>query len=158
MNTAASVTISLILIWERFACPTRAYRILPETQTARVVIPVAFTGLGTDLPAMAELSETYGFSFIEDSAHTLGGFYQADEKRYACGSCAHTDLIIFSFHSVKTITTGEGAVMTNSPWVFPNYPGWIDSEIGAGRSYPFCDKLKKFFCKPLQMMLIILNA
>ena len=31
-----------------------------------------------------------------------------------CGSCAHTDLAIFSFHPVKTITSGEGgAVLTN---------------------------------------------
>nr|WP_320016713.1 DegT/DnrJ/EryC1/StrS family aminotransferase [uncultured Desulfobacter sp.] len=75
---------------------------------------MGFAGLGTDLPAMAELSETNGFSLIEDAAHALGLFYQVGGKRYACGNCAHTDLAVFSFHSVKTITTGEGgAVMTN---------------------------------------------
>ena len=35
-------------------------------------------------------------------------------RTYSCGSCAHTDLAILSFHPVKTITTGEGgAVLTN---------------------------------------------
>ena len=80
----------------------------------RVVIPVDFAGLGADLPAMAELSKTYGFSLIEDAAHALGSFYEFDGRQYACGSCTHTDAAIFSFHPVKTITTGEGgAVMTN---------------------------------------------
>lgn len=85
-----------------------------EHKPPKVVIPVDFAGLGADLPAMAELSKTYGFSLIEDAAHALGSFYQADGKEYACGSCTHTDLAVFSFHPVKTITTGEGgAVMTN---------------------------------------------
>ena len=85
-----------------------------EHPPPRVVIPVDFAGLGADLAAMAELSEIHGFSLIEDAAHALGSFYQAGEKRYACGSCTHTDLAVFSFHPVKTITTGEGgAVVTN---------------------------------------------
>jgi dTDP-4-amino-4,6-dideoxygalactose transaminase len=56
---------------------------------------VDFAGPGADLPAMAELSKIYGFSLIEDAAHALGLFYQADGKRYTCGSCAHTDLAVF---------------------------------------------------------------
>nr|WP_319396073.1 UDP-4-amino-4,6-dideoxy-N-acetyl-beta-L-altrosamine transaminase [uncultured Desulfobacter sp.] len=85
-----------------------------EHKPPKVVIPVDFAGLGADLAAMAELSKIYGFSVIEDAAHALGSFYQADGKQYACGSCTHTDLAVFSFHPVKTITTGEGgAVMTN---------------------------------------------
>jgi len=57
----------------------------------------------------------YGFSRIEDAAQVLGAFYQVGGKRYACGSCAHTALAVFSFHPVKSITTGEGgAVMTNN--------------------------------------------
>jgi len=85
-----------------------------EHKPPKVVIPVDFAGLGADLAAMAELSKTYGFLLIEDAAHALGSFYPADGKQYACGSCGHTDLAVFSFHPVKTITTGEGgAVMTN---------------------------------------------
>ena len=80
----------------------------------KVVIPVDFAGIPADLPALAKLSKTYGFALIEDAAHALGSVYDAGGRQYACGSCAHTDLAIFSFHPVKTITTGEGgAVMTN---------------------------------------------
>ena len=79
-----------------------------------VVIPVDFAGAPADLPGIKKLSDRYGFRIIEDAAHALGSEYQDGDSTYACGSCAHTDLAIFSFHPVKTITTGEGgAVMTN---------------------------------------------
>jgi dTDP-4-amino-4,6-dideoxygalactose transaminase len=67
-----------------------------------------------DLPRFRRLAEAYGFFLIEDAAHGIGSTYTFEGKTYACGSCAHTDLAIFSFHPVKTITTGEGgAVLTN---------------------------------------------
>ena len=40
-------------------------------------------------------------------------------KKYKVGSCAHVDLSTFSFHALKTITTGEGgAVTTNNKVIF----------------------------------------
>jgi len=95
-------------------CPQQLDTYCREHKPPKVVIPVDFAGLGADLAAMAELAGTHGFALVEDAAHALGSWYQAGGKRYACGSCAHTDLAVFSFHPVKTITTGEGgAVMTN---------------------------------------------
>jgi UDP-4-amino-4,6-dideoxy-N-acetyl-beta-L-altrosamine transaminase len=80
----------------------------------KVVIPVDFAGVPADLPAIHALSKRFGFRTIEDAAHSLGSTYAKDGKTYQCGSCAHSDLAIFSFHPVKTITTGEGgAVLTN---------------------------------------------
>ena len=80
----------------------------------KVVIPVDFAGVPADLPRFRELSEKYGFRVIEDAAHAIGSTYTIDGKEVACGSCTHTDLAIFSFHPVKTITTGEGgAILTN---------------------------------------------
>jgi len=80
----------------------------------KVVIPVDFAGLAADLPGIKALADEYGFYVIEDAAHALGSVYRAGGVEYSCGSCAHTDLAVFSFHPVKTITTGEGGVvMTN---------------------------------------------
>ena len=80
----------------------------------RVVIPVDFAGVPADLPRFRELADRYGFSLIEDAAHAIGSTYTEGGRVYACGSCAHTDLAVFSFHPVKTVTTGEGgAVLTN---------------------------------------------
>ena len=77
----------------------------------KVVIPVDFAGVPADLPKLKKLAERYGFMLIEDAAHGIGSTYKYNGKEYACGSCAHTDLAIFSFHPVKTITTGEGGVI-----------------------------------------------
>ena len=80
----------------------------------KVVIPVCFAGVPAELPCLKRLSAQYGFQLIEDAAHAIGSNYKFEGKKYNCGSCAHTDMAIFSFHPVKTITTGEGgAILTN---------------------------------------------
>ncbi len=95
-------------------CPDKLEQYCRNHPPPKVVIPVDFAGLPADLPAIRALADQYGFAVIEDAAHSIGSEYEFNGKFYACGSCAHTDLAIFSFHPVKTITTGEGgAVLTN---------------------------------------------
>ena len=48
---------------------------------------------------------------IEDAAHAVGSRY---ENGQLVGSCCYSDLTIFSFHPVKTITTGEGGAITTN--------------------------------------------
>jgi UDP-4-amino-4,6-dideoxy-N-acetyl-beta-L-altrosamine transaminase len=80
----------------------------------KVVIPVDFAGVPCDLPAIYGLSKRFGFRVIEDAAHSLGSSYEWEGRRISCGACVHSDVAIFSFHPVKTITCGEGgAVLTN---------------------------------------------
>jgi dTDP-4-amino-4,6-dideoxygalactose transaminase len=45
---------------------------------------------------------------IEDAAHAIG----ARTPDGPVGNCAHSDLCCFSFHPVKTVTTGEGGAVT----------------------------------------------
>lgn len=79
-----------------------------------VVIPVDFAGVPADLPAIWGLARQYGFRVIEDAAHSLGSYYSSGGVWHKCGSCAHSDLAILSFHPVKTVTAGEGGmVLTN---------------------------------------------
>ena len=82
----------------------------------KVVIPVDFAGQPANLPAIQNVAQRHGAIIIEDAAHSLGALYEHEGHWYQAGSCAHTDLAIFSFHPVKHITTGEGgAILTNSP-------------------------------------------
>ena len=84
----------------------------------KVVIPVDFAGVPADLPRLKNLAEKYGFKLLEDASHGIGSTYKHNGKAYACGSCAHTDMAVFSFHPVKTITTGEGgAILTNDDYL-----------------------------------------
>ena len=47
---------------------------------------------------------------IEDAAHAIG----ATTPSGPVGACAHSDLCCFSFHPVKTVTTGEGGAVTTN--------------------------------------------
>lgn len=76
----------------------------------KVVIPVHLAGQSCDMEAIKALSDEYGFSIIEDASHATG----ADYKDTKVGSCAYSDMTVFSFHPVKIVTTGEGGiVLTN---------------------------------------------
>jgi UDP-4-amino-4,6-dideoxy-N-acetyl-beta-L-altrosamine transaminase len=76
----------------------------------KVVIPVHFAGQSCDMQAIASLAKRFGFAVIEDASHAIGGRYQATR----IGSCAFSDMTVFSFHPVKIVTTGEGGmVLTN---------------------------------------------
>jgi UDP-4-amino-4,6-dideoxy-N-acetyl-beta-L-altrosamine transaminase len=77
------------------------------TERTRAVIPVHLAGL----PApVAEIRAVVGdeVTIIEDAAHAAGAI-TPDEP---VGACRHSDMAVFSFHPVKTMTTGEGGMVT----------------------------------------------
>jgi perosamine synthetase len=83
-------------------------KITPET---KVIIPVHYSGQSADMEMIHEIAKSNNIYVIEDAAHAIGSTYQG----YRVGSCQYSDLTTFSFHPVKTITTGEGgAITTNS--------------------------------------------
>ncbi len=78
----------------------------------KVLIPVHFAGLPCDMEAIHKLSLLYGFHIIEDASHAIGARYRGEP----IGSSRYSDIVVFSFHPVKIITTGEGgAAVTNDP-------------------------------------------
>lgn len=77
----------------------------------KVVVPVHLAGQSCDMKRIHELSVEYGFTVLEDASHAIG----ADYLDTRVGSCAYSDMSVFSFHPVKIITTGEGGmVLTNN--------------------------------------------
>jgi UDP-4-amino-4,6-dideoxy-N-acetyl-beta-L-altrosamine transaminase len=75
-----------------------------------VLSVVHFGGLSCDMESVAALAAEYRFKVVEDAAHALGGSY----KSRPVGCCRWSDVATFSFHPVKSITTGEGGmVVTN---------------------------------------------
>ena len=76
----------------------------------KVVVPVHFAGQPCDMIKIHELSKHYGFKTIEDASHAVGASY----NEFKVGSCAYSDITVFSFHPVKIITTAEGGMaLTN---------------------------------------------
>ena len=64
-------------------------------------------------PATGIIS-SINFLLIEDACHALGAEYRANKKNYRIGCCNHVDISTFSLHPLKTITTGEGGVITTN--------------------------------------------
>lgn len=91
------------------------YNINPEcvkkvtTAKTKAVVAVDYTGQSVQLDELLEHCHKNNMVLIEDGAHVIGTKY----KGRANGSIA--DMTTFSFHPVKTVTSGEGgAVLTNS--------------------------------------------
>ena len=87
-----------------------------NSQNISTVVPVHFAGNPCDMEKIYNLCKGRKISIIEDAAHALGSNYITGEK---IGSCKYSDLTVFSFHPVKSITTGEGGVVTtNNPELY----------------------------------------
>jgi dTDP-4-amino-4,6-dideoxygalactose transaminase len=60
------------------------------------------------------IKKKYNFFLIEDSCHSFGSKYYYKKKLLSVGSCKHADIATFSFHPLKSITTGEGGAVTTN--------------------------------------------
>ncbi|WP_319416101.1 UDP-4-amino-4,6-dideoxy-N-acetyl-beta-L-altrosamine transaminase [Marispirochaeta aestuarii] len=81
------------------------------SEKTKVIIPVHFAGRPCDMAAIRKLTEENKIHIIEDAAHAIGSAYENGQK---VGSCVYSDMTVFSFHPVKTITTGEGGAVTTN--------------------------------------------
>ena len=84
---------------------------LDSNNQVAAVIPVHFGGLACDMKALSEYTKPKGIPVIEDAAHALGAVYECGSR---VGSCKYSDMTVFSFHPVKSVTTGEGGVITTN--------------------------------------------
>jgi UDP-4-amino-4,6-dideoxy-N-acetyl-beta-L-altrosamine transaminase len=81
------------------------------TKKTKVIIPVHFAGLPAELKDISKIARKHNLIVIEDACHALGARYLST----TIGDCQYSDMVVFSFHPVKSITTGEGgAVLTNN--------------------------------------------
>jgi len=77
----------------------------------KTVVPVHYAGFPCEMEKIFKICQKESIRIIEDAAHALGAAYDTGEK---IGSCKYSDLTVFSFHPVKSITTGEGGIITTN--------------------------------------------
>jgi len=83
------------------------------TSRTKALVPVDYAGRIADMAAFRKLADKHCLALIEDGAHSLGASF----KGKPAGSLA--DMTMFSFHPVKSITTGEGgAIVTDDKALF----------------------------------------
>ncbi len=78
------------------------------TPKTKAVIPVHYTGQAVAYDEIAEICRKHGLILIQDAAHAIGTRY----KGKPIGSLA--DMTCFSSHPVKTVTSGEGGIVTTN--------------------------------------------
>ncbi len=79
------------------------------TSKTKLISVVDFAGLPAKLDELKKIAREHNLVLIEDGCHALGASYKGKK----IGSVA--DMTAFSFHPVKSITTGEGgAVLTDN--------------------------------------------
>jgi UDP-4-amino-4,6-dideoxy-N-acetyl-beta-L-altrosamine transaminase len=79
------------------------------TKRTKAIVPVHFAGMPCDMDKILKIAREHNLIVIEDACHALGANY----KGKPIGAVG--DLTVFSFHPVKSITTGEGgAIVTDN--------------------------------------------
>jgi len=138
----------------------RTYNIDPAsirtkiTDKTKAIVAVDFTGQAVELDEIRAICKEYNLILIEDAAHSIGTKYNGQPV----GSVA--DMTTFSFHPVKTVTSGEGgAVTTNDEALYrklrlypthgitrnqeemcnPSDAGWYYEQVDLGYNYRMTD-------------------
>lgn len=124
------------------------------TEKTKAIVAVDFTGQSIEHDKIKEICNKHNLLLIEDAAHSIGTEYKGQKT----GSIA--DMTCFSFHPVKTATSGEGgAIVTNSEKLYkdlirlrnhgitrdkeqmthPTDDPWYQEQIDLGYNYRMTD-------------------
>ena len=78
------------------------------TPRTKAIIPVHFGGNPCDMDEIKKIANHFNLKIIEDAAHALPSSY----KNKKIGTLS--DAVCFSFYATKTLTTGEGGMVTTN--------------------------------------------
>ena len=76
------------------------------TSRTRAIVAVHLAGLPADMAELTQLAKRRRLRIIEDACHALGATYRGVKV-----GAGDSDAVVFSFHPVKHITTGEGGAV-----------------------------------------------
>jgi len=86
----------------------------------KAVVAVAYAGQSADMPRIASVARERGAVVIEDACHGTGGGFSHEGTSWKLGGHPWADMTTFSFHPVKTMTTGEGGILVTDNEQFAN--------------------------------------
>ena len=78
------------------------------------VLPVHLRGDVAELPALRRIADDAGAALVEDACHALGSRTTFDNAPAQAGDNRWSETAVFSLHPVKTLTTGEGGMVTTA--------------------------------------------
>lgn len=134
------------------------------TPKTKGVVAVDFTGQAVQLNEIRQICKEHNLVLIEDAAHSIGTKYDGKPV----GSIA--DMTTFSFHPVKTVTSGEGGAITTNDeetykhllrlrshgitrnqdeMVHPTDAMWYNEQVELGYNYRLTDFQAALLCSQL---------
>jgi len=75
------------------------------TDDTAAIIPMHYGGHPADIEEFLSIADEHDLTVLWDACHAIGGTWRSEPIG------AQRDLAVFSFHPVKTITTGEGGMI-----------------------------------------------
>lgn len=104
----------------------------------KAAVVVHLNGEYGDMAEIASMAGGNGMALIEDACHAVATRFASDDGEMAeVGSCVHGDMAAFSLHPVKTITMGEGGVVTTNS-------DDLAARMRAGRSHGMTRDAQQF--------------
>jgi dTDP-4-amino-4,6-dideoxygalactose transaminase len=80
----------------------------------KAIVTMYLGGYPENIVEFYKIKKEFNCYLIEDACHAMGAKYAYKKKYLYVGSCYHSDISTFSLHPVKTITAGEGGVITTN--------------------------------------------
>ena len=126
VNFIASYNMALLYKAKIFLADVDPYtgQMTPETilkcisynkiKKIKAIITMYLGGYPNNILALYKIKKKLNCYLIEDACHALGAKYYNNKKFFHIGSCNHSDISTFSLHPLKTITSGEGGVITTN--------------------------------------------
>jgi len=84
----------------------------------KAIVTMYLGGSPENVVEFYNIKKSFNCYLIEDACHALGAEYFFKKKYFRIGSCKHSDISVFSLHPVKTITSGEGGLVTTNNKIF----------------------------------------
>ncbi|MCG6877656.1 MAG: DegT/DnrJ/EryC1/StrS family aminotransferase [Deltaproteobacteria bacterium] len=107
------------LMAEKMSARRSGVRDRKSAKRVKAVIPVHYGGQACEMDGILDFAENFGLKVVEDAAHAFPAYCRMQngkrggpEKRKSIGSIG--DATCFSFYANKTITTGEGGMLTTN--------------------------------------------
>ncbi len=85
-----------------------------KIKKVKAIISMYMGGYPRFIEDLYKLKKKLNCYLIEDACHAFGASYEINKKKFKIGSCLHSDICTFSFHPLKSITTGEGGLITTN--------------------------------------------
>lgn len=96
--------------------PNHIENVIKKNKLKKVdlVISMYLGGQAINVIDLYKLKKKYKFFLLEDACHAFGSRYKFKNKLYNVGCAQHCDISTFSLHPLKTITSGEGGIVTTN--------------------------------------------